>query len=98
MNAMKKLSGLFFLSVGFAVYGQSGNSFNGSYSGDKVSRIAFPIGGMGAGMFCLEGTGALSHVSLRHRPEMFNEPQIFAAIAIKGSRHLAKVLEGPVPG
>ena len=42
------------------------------------------MGGIGAGMICLEGTGALSHVSLRNRPEVFNEPLIFAALCVKG--------------
>jgi hypothetical protein len=53
---------------------------------------------MGAGMICLEGTGALSHFSLRHRPEIFNEPCTFAALGIVGRPDLARVLEGPVPG
>jgi hypothetical protein len=48
-------------------------------------------------MICLEGTGALSHVSLRNRPEIFNEPCVFAAISIKGKLAAARVLEGPVP-
>jgi uncharacterized protein (DUF608 family) len=52
---------------------------------------------MGAGMICLEGTGAFSHFSLRHRPEVFNEPPVFAAISVKGIQNGSKVLEGPVP-
>ena len=40
---------------------------------------------------------ALSHVSIRNRPEIFNEPCVFAAISIKGAEPLARVLEGPVP-
>src|SRR6266704_6980013 len=48
-------------------------------------------------MLCLEGTGALSHVSLRNHPEVFNEPAVFAALSIKGKRRTARVLEGPVP-
>jgi uncharacterized protein (DUF608 family) len=72
--------------------------YNSAYSGDHLSRIAFPMGGIGAGMICLEGTGALSHVSLRHRPEVFHEPSIFAAIGIRGKPAAARVLEGPVPG
>ena len=40
--------------------------YNGVYTGEHLSRVAFPIGGMGAGMFCLEGTGAISHMSIRH--------------------------------
>lgn len=55
------------------------------------------MGGMGAGMICLEGTGALSHVSLRHRPEVFHEPVTFAALCVKGEPNVARVLEGPVP-
>ena len=70
----------------------------GEYSGERLSRVAFPLGGMGAGMICLEGTGALSHFSLRNRPEIFNEPCTFAAICVKGSPHVARVVEGPVPG
>jgi uncharacterized protein (DUF608 family) len=65
--------------------------------GDRLNRVAFPMGGLGAGMICLEGTGALSHVSLRHRPEVFHEPCQFAALCVKGSPNTARVLEGPVP-
>src|SRR6266849_8216751 len=71
--------------------------YNGEYSGAHVDHVAFPLGGIGAGMLCLEGTGALSHVSLRNHPEIFNEPAVFAAISIKGKRRTARVLEGPVP-
>ncbi len=75
----------------------SGRPYNSDYSGEYLNRIAFPLGGIGAGMICLEGIGALSHFSLRNRPEVFNEPCTFAAIAIKGERGFARVLEGPVP-
>jgi uncharacterized protein (DUF608 family) len=73
------------------------HEYNGSYTGEYLNRIAFPLGGIGAGMFCLEGTGALSHMSVRNKPDVFNEPGIFAAISIKGSDKGAKILEGPVP-
>jgi len=66
------------------------------YQGPHLDRVAFPLGGIGAGMICLEGTGALSHVSLRHRPEVTHEPQVFAALHVKGAK-TARVLEGPVP-
>ena len=62
-----------------------------------MDRIAFPIGGIGAGMFCLEGTGAISHLSVNHHPDVFNEPYAFAAIHIKGIENGTNVLEGPVP-
>jgi uncharacterized protein (DUF608 family) len=73
-------------------------NYNARYVGERLNRVAFPMGGLGAGMICLEGSGALSHVSLRHRPEIFHEPCTFAAICVKGANSVARVLEGPVPG
>jgi uncharacterized protein (DUF608 family) len=70
--------------------------YNGSYSGEYNSRIAFPIGGLGTGMYCIEGTGFISHLSVRHQPDVFNEPGMFAAIHVKGLENGAKLLEGPV--
>jgi uncharacterized protein (DUF608 family) len=75
----------------------SGRPYNGPYEGETLSRVAFPLGGIGAGMLCLEGAGALSHVSLRHHPDIFNEPCAFAAVWVRGEPSLARVLEGPVP-
>ncbi len=80
---------------------RSRGRYTGEYSGARLNRVAFPMGGMGAGMICLEGTGALSHFSLRHQPQVFNEPVTFAAICVKGptpEATVARVLEGPVPG
>jgi len=74
-----------------------GHKYNGSYSGKNLDRIAFPIGGIGAGMFCIEGTGAISHMSVRNRPEVFNEPCMFAAISVKGIENGSLVIEGEVP-
>lgn len=71
--------------------------FNDSYKGKYNNRIAFPIGGIGTGMFCLEGTGAISHMSIRHNPEIFYEPALFAALSVKGKPAYARVLEGLVP-
>jgi len=75
----------------------SAHSFNGTYTGAYLNRLAFPMGGMGAGMVCLEGTGSLSHLSIRNKPDIFNEPSAFAALLVKGVANGAKVLEGPVP-
>ena len=71
--------------------------YQDEYTGERLKRVAFPLGGMGAGMICLEGSGALSHFSLRHKPDVFNEPCTFAAICVKGKTNIARVLEGPVP-
>jgi uncharacterized protein (DUF608 family) len=78
--------------------GTASRVYNGPYEGAHLNRPAFPIGGIGAGMFCLEGSGAISHVSLRNQIQFFNEPCAFAAITVKGAANVARVLEGPVPG
>jgi uncharacterized protein (DUF608 family) len=76
---------------------KDGRAYNAAYNGVYLNRVAFPIGGMGGGMFCLEGTGAISHMSVRNKPEVFNEPGVFGAIAVKGSKIEAKIVEGPSP-
>ena len=76
---------------------KGGHEFNGPYYGKNLDRIAFPVGGIGAGMFCIEGTGAISHMSVRNRPEIFNEPAMFAALSVKGIQNGSLVVEGQVP-
>jgi uncharacterized protein (DUF608 family) len=82
---------------GFETGKAEGRKYNGAYSGPNLNRLAFPIGGIGAGMFCLEGTGAISHMSIRNKPDIFNEPSLFAAIRVNGIRNGVKILEGSVP-
>jgi uncharacterized protein (DUF608 family) len=75
-----------------------GRAFNSPYEGKYNRYVAFPLGGIGAGMLCLEGTGALSHVSLWNKPDVNYEPAVFAALCVKGTAgNRAVVLEGPVP-
>ena len=38
---------------------ESNRPYNSAYKGDHLNHIAFPMGGIGAGMICLEGTGVL---------------------------------------
>ncbi|HLA84525.1 MAG TPA: GH116 family glycosyl hydrolase [Thermoguttaceae bacterium] len=74
--------------------------FNGAYTGSQLNRVAFPIGGIGAGMYCLEGTGAISHMSVRHHLEFTNAPLAFAAVCVLGDspeKNVARVIEGPMP-
>lgn len=71
--------------------------YSGIYTGKKLDHIAFPLGGIGSGMMCIEGTGCISNVSLYHCPDVFNEPRMFSAISVKGYENGAKVLEGMVP-
>jgi anaerobic selenocysteine-containing dehydrogenase len=32
--------------------------YDGPYTGSRLERVAFPLGGLGAGMLCIEGGGA----------------------------------------
>lgn len=64
------------------------------FEGAGLNYTAFPLGGIGAGMLCMEGTGKISHVSVRNHPDAFNEPLTFAAVSVQGTG--ARVLEGPV--
>ncbi|MBI2438487.1 MAG: hypothetical protein HYV36_06720 [Lentisphaerae bacterium] len=64
---------------------------------EPTDHVAFPLGGIGAGMLCLEGTGTLSHASLRHAPNIPGASQMFAALHIRGAAAVSRVLEGPIP-
>jgi len=88
---------LFSCSVEKGKTDSDSHKFNGDYTGKYLDRVSFPIGGIGAGMFCMDGTGSLSHLSINNKPEIFNEPFSFAAISIKGKKDGAKVLETQVP-
>ena len=87
--------GLVLAVGGAAAFGE--HAYNGPYTGANLDRVAFPMGGIGAGMICLEGAGMLSHFSLHNHPDVFREEKVFAAICVKGEKNTARVLEGPVP-
>lgn len=80
-----------------SLYSKAKHDIKKPYKGDFLNRVAFPIGGIGAGMFCLEGTGAISNMSVRNNPDVYHEPGMFAAISLKDVKDGALVLEGPVP-
>lgn len=67
------------------------------YIGKKTNLIEFPLGGIGAGNICVNGSGGLSGFSIRNRPGVRNNPYIYAAVCIKGEKNKIKVLEGQVP-
>jgi uncharacterized protein (DUF608 family) len=72
--------------------------FNGPYEGKALDHLHFPLGGLGAGMFCVDGTGSLSSFSIQNRPDLWNSPLLFSAISIKdGAVPIARVLEAQVP-
>ena len=65
-------------------------AYNSVWEGAALSRVAFPLGGIGAGTVCLEGTGALSHFSIQNYPDVFNEPGFFAALSVKTPARVAR--------
>jgi uncharacterized protein (DUF608 family) len=71
--------------------------FNTSYSGDFLSEVSFPLGGIGSGMICIDGPGSLSKFSVRNCPDLVTCRRVFAAIALPGNLPRALVVEGPVP-
>lgn len=70
---------------------------NKIYKNRQLDHVAYPMGGLGAGMLCLEGTGAFGEVSIRNAPDVYNEPNMFAAITVLGANKISRVLEGSVP-
>jgi uncharacterized protein (DUF608 family) len=77
-----------------------------TFSGDKATQVAMPIGGIGAGCICMNGYGGLQDFSIRTRPEntampagfSANSPEAaFAILHVKGSPGVTKLVEGPFP-
>ncbi|MBN2211430.1 MAG: hypothetical protein JW709_08555, partial [Sedimentisphaerales bacterium] len=79
------------------ILGAGEHRYNEWYSGEYLNRGGLPLGGIGAGMICMDSTGSISQVSVRNHMEFFNEPLMFAAVSIKGNPKTAKVIEAPVP-
>jgi uncharacterized protein (DUF608 family) len=82
------------------------NTAQRTFSGDKATQVAMPLGGIGAGSICLNGYGGLQDFSIRERPETTalpegfnaNSPEAaFAVLRIKGSSSVTKLVEGPFP-
>jgi len=77
-----------------------------TFSGDKATQVAMPLGGIGAGAICLNGHGGLQDFSIRERPETTalpvvytcNSPEAaFAVLHIKGDSGVTRLVEGPFP-
>jgi uncharacterized protein (DUF608 family) len=77
-----------------------------TFSGDRATQVAMPIGGLGAGCICINGSGGMQDFSIRTRPETTalpagftsNSPEAaFAILHIKGSAPVTKMIEGPFP-
>ena len=77
-----------------------------TFSGDRATQVSMPVGGLGAGCICVNGSGGLQDFSIRTRPETTalptgftaNSPEAgFAILHIKGATPVTKLVEGPFP-
>jgi uncharacterized protein (DUF608 family) len=77
-----------------------------TFTGEHTTQIAVPIGGLGAGLVCMNGYGGLQDFSIRTRPETTALPAgfsansaeaAFALLHIKGEPSITKLVEGPFP-
>ncbi len=73
------------------------------YRGVRLSQIAFPLGGIGAGCICLNGHGGLQDFSIHNRPSITaarHEHQpgeaAFAVLHVEG-KGITRLVEGPLP-
>lgn len=58
-----------------------------------MDLVSFPLGGIGAGMMCIEGNGSFGSVSIRNTPDVNLEPNIFSAITVLGKENISRVVE-----
>ena len=75
-----------------------------TFSGDQLTQIAMPIGGIGAGCVCLNGYGGLQDFSIWNHPSTTALPEgfapskaAFAILHIKGAEPVTRLVEGPFP-
>jgi uncharacterized protein (DUF608 family) len=79
-----------------------------TFTGERTTQIALPIGGLGAGCVCMNGYGGLQDFSIRTRPETSALPEgftadspeaAFAVLHIKAGTQggVTKLVEGPFP-
>jgi len=67
------------------------------YSKESAAAVSFPLGGIGAGMICIEGNGAFGSLSIQNRPDIKKRTLLFSALTVKDDENITKVLESTVP-
>ncbi len=72
-------------------------AYQKKFTGQNLDYIGFPLGGIGAGMFNVEGNGSFSAFSLRNAPNVNLNPLVFSALTVKGEKNISRVIEGQVP-
>ena len=61
------------------------------------NKVAFPLGGIGSGMFLIKSNGVLAGFSLQHKPNLHSYPVIFGAVNVKENAkgNTLRLLTGP---
>src|SRR5260370_35327352 len=74
-----------------------------TFTGDRATQIAMPMGGIGAGCICLNGYGGLQDFSIGNHPAKTAMPEgfapsraAFAILHIKGTSPVTKLVEQPL--
>jgi len=74
------------------------------FSGANAIQVAMPIGGIGAGCICLNGSGGFQDFSIRGKPLTSAAPDghryidaAFAALHIKGDNPITRIIESTLP-
>jgi len=75
-----------------------------TFTGDRATQVAMPLGGIGAGCVCLNGYGGLQDFSISNHPSTTALPEgfsgtraAFAILHIKKPVSVTKLVEGPFP-
>ena len=75
-----------------------------TFTGERATQVAMPLGGIGAGCICLNGYGGLQDFSIWNRPATTALPEgyspskaAFAILHVKGTTPVTKLIEGPFP-
>ncbi len=75
-----------------------------TFSGDRATQVAMPVGGIGAGCICVNGYGGVQDFSIWNHPSTTALPEgyassqaAFAILHVKGTTPVTKLIEGPFP-
>lgn len=75
-----------------------------TFTGEKATQVAMPIGGIGAGCICQNGYGGLQDFSISNHPATTALPEgfapsraAFAILHVKKPHPITKLVEGPFP-
>jgi len=75
-----------------------------TFTAERATQVAMPVGGIGAGCICVNGYGGLQDFSIWHQPTTTALPQgfapskaAFAILHVKKPATVTRLIEGPFP-